>query len=85
MLCQFEKNGIQAHKALDERAQSAHFRNHARNHQLVKARCPYNVPLGTSDQAFIYGWMDGMDGISKVSLNFVHTLYVYRNNIYVLI
>ena len=31
------------------------------------------------------GWMDGMDGISKVSFKNLHTLLVYRKGIYLLI
>ena len=34
------------------------------------------------------GWMDGMDGwdgVSKVSFNFLYTLYVYRSSIYLLL
>ena len=51
MRCQFKKNGNLARKARDERARSARFRNHARNHQLVKAPCPYIFPSGSSGSA----------------------------------
>ena len=30
-------------------------------------------------------WMDGWDGISKIPFNFLHTLWVYRKGIYLLI
>ena len=51
----------------------------------------YIVPSGSRPkqstneaEGRVYGWM-GWDGISKVSFNFLHTLYVYRTCIYVLI
>ena len=31
------------------------------------------------------GWMDGMDGVSKVSFNFLYILLVYRILIFLLI
>ena len=35
--------------------------------------------------SFRVGWMDGLDGVSKVSFNFLYTLRVYRSCIYILI
>ena len=63
-----KKNETLAREARDEKVRSARFRKHARNHQLVKAQCPFGVqrlsmcttrPEGPSLR--MDGW-DGMDG-----------------------
>ena len=44
----------------------------------------YSVPSGfradlhaRPEGPSLMGWMDGWDGVSKVSFNFLHTLWVY--------
>ena len=55
---------------------------------------PYTLPSGSKKSTQrgakprVYGWMglvDGMDGVTKVSFNFLYTLWVYRLGTYLLI
>ena len=50
----------------------------------MSLRGPVLNPYGEARSAELYGW-DGWDGISKVSFNFVHTLWVYRTFMCILI
>ena len=62
---------------------------------VEKNQYTYNVPPGSSANPYgearsaefdgTGGQVDGSDGISQVSFNFFHTLWVYRLYIYILL
>ena len=56
---------------------------------IKSLQCPFGVQArftqrGRRPSLRMDGWMGGM-GVSKVSFNFFHTLYVYRSCIYLLV